>query len=425
MSKRFTRQEKSQPKHSHYSSTKPITRNSVVIPPNPSSRPEWRGTGFQKPKKKAPQKVTLGKEKELEIENCVSEKLQREFLRVVRTAFPVCLKEYEELKPLLTDVKRALDAGGQEFQGNIGREKEMKEVFLVRWGVERSLMLASLLVGWAEDEFKSESLFENLRLSSVPFTTVCFGNGAEELGTLAMLLRMMRDENGEERGEARSQSTSNDSSTAETDAPSAASQLLIHGPPEWIPETSTLHSGLKAPPILSKYASEAAKAAASPFLPPSLPLEAHHIPHTPIEKLEFSSSTTAPCLFLFAYSLAEMRNASLPNTIKILLAITRDAAKGSLLVVVDNVEIPEELKGEKRYPLRFVLDLALLGRGVGKGNGETGEHEGDEGSKAALVSKWERLRSDEERIYKPERCAEYPVSLGKVAVQVHLFRKVG
>jgi 25S rRNA (uracil2843-N3)-methyltransferase len=338
-----------------------------------------------------------------------------------------------------------MDAGVEVFGERVAGDREAREVFLVRWGVERALVLASLLLGWAEDEevrresLLLKSLWEEASLPAV----VCLGTGTPELGALAMLLRAMRQNCTEKKGETASSSQlspDDSSSTGKTDnlspATTTATQVLIHAPsPDWATETNALHLGLNSAPVLSPYASAAARAAASPFLP-SKTLEVHHRPQTTsTEGLGFGIITkTAPGIIIFSYSLIKMRNASLANTIKRLFAVTRDAAKDSMLLVVDEVETAEELvkaeEGEegkeKKYPLRFVLDLALLGRGVaGTGSSEDseGRTEGDEEAGGVSAAKWEKMSSHEERVFKPERYSEYPTSLGKVAVQVHLFKR--
>lgn len=423
MSKRFARQEKSQPKHSHYSSAQPITRNNVVIPSNPSTRPEWRGPGYQKPKKKAAQKPWAEKQKEdLEIKNCLAEKLQRDFLTVVKNAFPICQREYEELKPLLTDVRLALDAGGDAFAKRMRGEenREMRETFVVRWGVERALLLANLIGGWAEGEFEEEKVFTDLRERTSSF--LCFGTGMAELGALALLLSRKPGKDETVKEEASIPPPSTDSSHEEPMQQADAVQLSFYGSADWTTETDALLQGLEAPPILSKYASAAARAAASPFLTPdSLKV---HMPSA-LEALDFSSLEPHTSLIIFSFTLQNMRDSSLPNTVKTLVALTRDAPKDSLLLVVDDVETPEALIENKRYPLRFVLDLALLGKGArgGMQSEEKGTNEG-EGQKAGVSAAWEKLVSHEERTFKPERCGEYSISLGKVAVQVHLFKKI-
>lgn len=423
MSKRFTRQEKSQPKHSHYSSTQPITRNNVVIPSNPSSRPEWRGAGYHKPKKRVAQKPRADKE-DVEIKNCMPEKLQKDFLTVVKTAFPICQREYEDLRPLLTDVRTALDAGGEAFEERTVGEKnrEMRKTFLVRWGVERALLLTNLLGGWMDDDLlKEEPVFEDLRKGTSK--TLCFGTGTPELSSLAMLLSRELRQRDPATLESLLQPALTDPASEEPNERPATGQLSICGSADWTPETEAFLKGLEAPPVLSKYASAAARAAAAPFLPPNS-LEVHHISQTSLETLDFSSLGTHPSLILFSFTLRDMRNTSLAKTIKTLVALSRDAPKDSLLMVVDEEESPEALKGAKRYPLRFVLDLALLGKGTGSGTQEPEEDagEGDE-QRARVGVTWEKLVSHEQRSFKPERCGEYPISLGKIAVQVYLFKK--
>jgi 25S rRNA (uracil2843-N3)-methyltransferase len=423
MSKKFTRQEKSQPKHPIYSSTNPITREASV-PKTFSSRPAWRGTGFQKPKKRATPKVVSKSEREekLQISNCaVSLELQQKLLDVVRNAFPVCAKEYEALRPVLTDVKMCLDAtaGASKETERSFAEAGMREVFLVRWGVERGLLMGALLAGWAQGEFKEEAVFERLRTgsssSSSPLNVVSLGTGAAELMALAALLR--------QGGTLESVDFPRHGETAAARQPLVRLRV-VQDSTNWVAETTALHTALLAEPVLSKYASAAAKAAARPFLAGDA-LAFHYHSLDILEELTAQELaplvSNEPCLISMCFSLREIQLSSMPKTVNLLIALTKAAPKDSLLVIIDDVESRDGAgvsKVEKRYPLRFLLDLALLEIGV-----KEKEQEGSDTETGTLEAAWKRLVADEERIFKVNPSLEYPLRLGKQVVQVHLFKR--
>jgi 25S rRNA (uracil2843-N3)-methyltransferase len=302
----------------------------------------------------------------------------------------------------------------------------MREVFCVRWGVERGLVLAALLVDWADGAFEEEGVFQRLRTGGLPLDVVSLGNGVAEVMALAALLRHLEPgtaATGD--GQAASEETDPEAKKAEG-SPPVVNLQLVQPSDNWATETNALYAALLAPPVLSKYASVAAKAAARPFLPQGS-LDLHHLEQNLLEDglqregLE-GLVGDAPCLFTVCFLLGEMQRVSVPMAVKSLLSITEVAPKGSMLVVVDDVESDDAEETSnigKKYPLRFLLDLALLGKGV-QSEGEADDEE-DEASRPPAP--WERLVGDEERVFKIDPSLQYPLSLGKVRVQVHLFRR--
>ncbi|OBT54964.1 hypothetical protein VE04_03469 [Pseudogymnoascus sp. 24MN13] len=85
------------------------------------------------------------------------------------------------------------------------------------------------------------------------------------------------------------------------------------------------------------------------------------------------------------------------------------ATSGSLVVVFDRAE--EE--GKKGYPLRYLLDMAFLGK---KPSGEDQE----EGVKPA----WKMLLADEARVVKACDGVRYALAQETAKAQVYVFRRL-
>ena len=114
-------------------------------------------------------------------------------------------------------------------------------------------------------------------------------------------------------------------------------------------------------------------------------------------------------LITLFYTVADLAATSVAKTVALLLKLTIAAPRGSLVVVFDKAE--EE--GKKGYPLRYLLDMAFLGK---KPSGE----EEEEGAKPA----WKMLLADGERVVKGSEGLRYAVGLETRKAQVYVFRRL-
>ncbi|KAK5077746.1 hypothetical protein LTR16_008695, partial [Cryomyces antarcticus] len=168
------------------------------------------------------------------------------------------------------------------------------------------------------------------------------------------------------------------------------------------------------PPVLSKYASAAAKAANGPLLPSS---------HTTINFLqrdvlaidvdEFKGSLQGADLVTIMFTLNELYTTSVPKTQRFLLLLTTLTQPGTLLLVVDSPGSYSTVTingAEKRYPMHWLLDHTLLPSSTNV------ESRTDE-------PKWEKLVSDESRWFRLPEGLKYPIGLENMRYQIHLYKR--
>jgi 25S rRNA (uracil2843-N3)-methyltransferase len=74
------------------------------------------------------------------------------------------------------------------------------------------------------------------------------------------------------------------------------------------------------------------------------------------------------------------------------------------------IKMDDKSKEKKSYPMRYLLDLVLMGKRLPK----------------AMDDKpaWEELVGDESRLFKLDEVLKYPIGLENIRFQVHLFRKL-
>ncbi len=361
--------------------------------------------GFSKKKKDRAVRPKVEKEPEVDtriVEDVVEAEVQQKVLDVFRTAFE-CILDVEALKPRLESVRVALEA--RDLTPFAQRDE--REAYCVRWSPGTALTLAALLGGWCDGELCDVSVFNRLRgevEGGAAVNVVSFGGGPAELMAVAALLR--HAEPGSVGG-------------AEENGGRKVNLHLVDSA-DWSGEVETLNKALTAPPVLSKYASASAKAAAVPFLAPSaLGVEYHRVDILGEwkEKGLDGMIGAEPAIITIASTLPALQSQSVSKTMKFLMQLTKTAPKNSLLLVVDELEADVKT-GSKRYPLEFLLELALLGKGV-SGDEESDDEDGEKKGEAP----WERLVGDEERYFEVDESHKYPLSLGFVECQVHLFRR--
>ena len=393
---RYVRHEKSLPRHNNPSSAQSIIK-APFVPAAPKERPGWKGIGFQKPKKKQPPRVVPKSEKEPPLQFDCEVATQQKLVNVARQTFPqVVDRDYEELKPVLAKVREAMeDAEGEEQILNLWNEKEDRLAYIARWSPIRALILAALLqevLDSSKDKTEEKTGSEVLNVLAIG------GNTTDLLGWAAY---------------------------AHLKVEGFSANLSLVDAAPWTTEIGDLEKGLRSPPQLSKYASAAARAAAVPFISPGS-LKATYQQRNVLspwaeEELKSMLGQGASIITL-SFVLKDLQRQSLAQTIAFFISLTAAAPNGSLLLIVDepDVEVAAGEK-EKRYPLRFFLDLALLGRGVTSGESNDDSDAEEERQKK---DKWEGMDDKcGKRVFEPAEGLKYPLGIGKVGVQVHLFRR--
>ncbi|OBT85754.1 hypothetical protein VE02_05816 [Pseudogymnoascus sp. 03VT05] len=432
---KYVRQQKSLPKHPKTPSSADSPFAPVPAPVKPRERPGWSGPGYTKKGGKhiprpppAPKPVVIPPGDE---HQALGQPYQQLLLDAVRKAFPRC-DDYEALKVVLASVEEKVSEG--DWQGAFG-SAEMREAWVVKHGAERAVWFANLLVkvvetldddplfamlqGRREDEDeddeeeeKEEEKKEEQKEKKEEnddedeeevLRVVSLGGGPAEVLALGALIRHFRpDACGKSKAELES-----------GDADSDAGQIIdlnLTNTVNWTREVSTSHEALLSPPTLSKYASASAIANSAPFLAKSA-LELEMQKFSPLEASQEEMGELVgeeAALITLFYTVADLAATSVAKTVALLLKLTIAAPKGSLVVVFDRAE-----EGKKGYPLRYLLDMAFLGK---KPSGEDQE----EGVKPA----WKMLLADEERVVKACDGVRYALALETAKAQVYVFRRL-
>ncbi|KFY30039.1 hypothetical protein V493_02162 [Pseudogymnoascus sp. VKM F-4281 (FW-2241)] len=420
----YVRQAKSLPKHPKTPASSDSPFAVAPAPVAPRQRPGWSGPGYTKKGGKhiprpppAPKPVVIPPGDEHQALEAHDQQL---LLDVVRKAFPKC-EEVEALKVVLGEVEEAMKKG--DWQIAFG-DAEKREAWVVMWGAERAVWFANLLVKVVET-LEDDPLFAKLRGKEEndeeeveeeeekddededdkePLRVVSFGGGPAEVLALGGVIRHFRsDAHGKSKAELES-----------SDSDSDAGQIIdlnLANTVNWTREVSTSLAALLSPPTLSKYASASAIANSAPFLAKSaLVPEMHRFSALEASQEEVGElvGEEAALITLF-YTVADLAATSVAKTVALLLKLTIAAPKGSLVVVFDHAE--EE--GKKGYPLRYLLDMAFLGK---KPSGE----DEDEGVKPA----WKMLLAEDDRVVKVSDGLRYAMGLETAKAQVYVFRRL-
>ncbi|PZD30205.1 DUF3115 domain containing protein [Pyrenophora tritici-repentis] len=311
--------------------------------------------------------------------------LQQLLLNIFRNSFAEHLSS--DFAPLLQEVKGHLY--NRDFATAFGKN-EYLEVYAARWSPSRALGYLDLLWELRDHlEFVSENSGadgeeENGRKS---YKVVCLGGGAgAEVVALGGLQKRM-----------------------EISAVDIA---------DWNVVVENLAQHLTTTPVLSKYASAAAKAANVPFANPediSITFHQHDVlqASTPAINSQLAEASLVTLLF----TLNELYTTSLPLTQKFLLHVTSVLQSGALLLVVDSPGSYSSVTlngAEKKYPMQWLLDHTLLNQASSNKN-ERGKEE---------IASWEKITEDDSRWFRLDDRLQYPIELENMRMQMHLYRKL-
>ncbi|GAB7352315.1 hypothetical protein MBLNU459_g2765t1 [Dothideomycetes sp. NU459] len=181
---------------------------------------------------------------------------------------------------------------------------------------------------------------------------------------------------------------------------------------KWDKVVQELDRRITLPPVLSPYASAAAKAANSALLSS----ESFKVSFRQQDVLEMDAPDIGGMLgnmdlVTIMYTLNELYTASVPKAQRLLLEITACVRPGTHLLVVDSPGSYSTVVingAEKKYPMQWLLDHTLL----------------DEDRQTRLTN-WEKLVSDESRWFRIPKGLKYPIELENMRYQIHLYRRCG
>ncbi|RBR14521.1 uncharacterized protein FIESC28_07650 [Fusarium coffeatum] len=396
----FKRHAQSQPKHG-----KPLSSGASKAPiPPPVNRPGWSGPTYlhKNPKRKpaaVKEKTQIPQIQSLSIEH------QQLILDTIRTSFPA-VDDFSTLTPVLREVREALEQ--KDYSKAFGSE-EFKEAYTIRWSPSRALTAANVLA-WICSEMSEAAWVQQFLLGEEPSKIACIGRGGSDL--LACVTLLKHSHQGKLDEIRQSESASSDAD----DKANALFDLSLIDNHDWSTIITKLQNTLTAPPPLSKYATEKAKAANVSAIPPQV----LNPTLSQLNILESENTTLQgpnPTLITLFFTLHEFYSISISKTTAFLKRLTSEAPKGSLLLIVDGpgaeVALPSKGEGEeKRYPLEWLLYQALL-------------PPKSKDSEEEVQPAWKKLIEDgHEKEYKLPAGLRYPGSLENTRFQVHLLERL-
>lgn len=352
----------------------------VKLPPKEKAEPA-------KPKPK-PKPAAPAKEEESPDAPLLAYGTQLRLLDVFSRAFHDELYA-PDLDATLQSIKGALF--NRDFAAAFGREENLA-AYAARWSPTRAL-------GYA-------SIFNRLEEQFSGILPDAGGKGEEQ-----------REDGGEDAERPRLRMVSVGGGTAELGAmatflecnPHLSGDLTLVDSGPWAPVVDRLQHSLITAPPLPETASPAAVAANKAFLPPDTLQTTFH--HHDILSLDGPSLSRLldknPAIVTLLFTLNELYTSSIGKTTAFLLSLGAHLAKGSLLLVVDSPGSYAEARvggSEKRYPMRWLLEHALLTTAAGT---------------------WERVETCDSVWFRVAESLRYPLSLENMRYQLHLYRVVG
>ena len=316
----------------------------------------------------------------------VSLDLQQKCLDIFRGA----LKPSAEDGATLQEIKAHLY--NRDFAAAFGKEEYLR-VYASRWSPSRALGylqilhdLGAFLTSRVDEER------DGIQIN--PFRAICIGGGAGgELVALATWLSMITEKT--------------------FCRPPEQLYVRLLDIADWSKVVGALENGVKIPPELSKYASQARKDANKALVQPEdVIVDFQQRDALDLSEISVTERVGEANLVTFMFTLNELYSTSMPKTHQLLSAITVTMQPGSHLLVVDspgsysNVSI----NGAKKYPMQWLLDYTLLGP--------------PNEQQKRPCAKWEKLVDDESRWFRLPEGLRYPIELENMRYQIHLYRKV-
>ncbi|KAF2744924.1 hypothetical protein M011DRAFT_407500 [Sporormia fimetaria CBS 119925] len=316
---------------------------------------------------------------EAEIAYPASVTLQQALLNIFKDAFSMRFES--DIQPLLQEVKGHLY--NRDFLTAFGRS-EYLEAYAARWSPSRALGYLQLLA-------QLEEIQPILATKEKPVKIVCLGGGAgAEVVALGGLLHFLHD-------------------TPEHVGKPNKFEVVAIDIADWSPVIDQLAKSVVSEPVLSKYASAAAKEANAPLLPSDDFIVAFH--RHDVLNADFSDLgplLDGASLTTIMFTLNELYSTSVSLTQKFLLNLTARLPTGALLLVVDSPGSYStvSLNGtEKKYPMQWLLDHTLL-RETRTGG-----------------APWQKLAEEESKWFRLAASLRYPIELENMRFQLHLYRR--
>ncbi|KOS23400.1 Uncharacterized protein ESCO_006602 [Escovopsis weberi] len=328
-------------------------------------------------------------------QNLEAQAQQQRLLDIFAHAFRDVLAS-NDFAQRLRDVKHALF--DRDFAAAFGSE-DLLRVYAARWSPTRALCYASVLQGIGAhlealqvpplDAAEPSEPFEPCPDASppVPLRMLAIGGCAAEHVAFAAYLR----------------------------AAGARGALTLVDAAPWAPIASLLQERITSPPLLSRYASAAARAAAAPLLGGaqlSAVFARHDVLALGAGRLaELAAAGGRPLLVTLMFTLNELYTTQgIGKTTAFLGTLGDVVPAGSLLLVVDSPGSYSEAavgREKKKYPMQWLLDHTLL-------HTERGSRE---------APRWRRLQSQDSVWFRLPDTLTYPVQLENMRYQMHLYRR--
>ena len=251
---------------------------------------------------------------------------------------------------------------------------------------------------------------------------VCLGGGGgAELVALAGLLARCasKEEDGHLMMEEQHQSSSVTDSSCDK---SMRIDIKIVDIADWSSVIQQLYRTITSSQVLPAYASASKRAAAVATGPlvQATNLKVHFQQHDLLSNLDSSimeADVREAWLVTIMFTMNELCHASFAKAHRLLSWLTAIARPGCQLLIVDSPGSYSSIRlkeGERKYPMRFYLDYALLGyKGLHRNDGEG----------PCLVA-WKRLVSEESKWLRHSGRLEYPIQLEDMRVQIHLYERL-
>ncbi|KAI1758947.1 hypothetical protein GGR53DRAFT_191571 [Hypoxylon sp. FL1150] len=196
--------------------------------------------------------------------------------------------------------------------------------------------------------------------------------------------------------------------------PSVVGDLTLLDVGPWQDVVRTLHASLTTPPVLTKYASAAAKASNTALVAPAERLKSTFVQQDVLELdrdglAELLGRT--PLLITMLFTLNELyTTGGVGKTTAFLRNLTAAVPTGSLLLVVDSPGSYSEAavgKEAKRYPMQWLLDHTLL---------QAADKLPSDGCT------WGKLESHDSIWFRHPERLRYSIELHDMRYQMHLYR---
>jgi len=346
---------------------------------------------------------------------------------------------------LLQKVKAALYE--RDFSRAFGKS-EYLEAYSVRWSPSRALCYLSILADlrkyltditqqspngtetFRPGETNADSQNQILDAAAHPadvsklgLKTACFGGGSAEVLAFGGFSRYMRDashiQNRRANGLTDGEQSMMTNLSISDNFPKV--NLLLLDTAQWQEVVQELHNGLTKPPLLSKYASAAARAANSSLIEDgdmSTTFRSEDMLET--AQNQFNDLLgMGPMLLTLLFTLNELYTTSIGKTTAFLLKMTMAAKPGSLLLVVDSPGSYSQTNigtEAKKYPMSWLLDHTLLEAQNNKTARKDGEKE--------IPTSWVKLVSEDSKWFRMPENLRYPIPLENMRYQMHLYRRV-